>query len=260
MRPTSSGSYTTASGSRRRSSSASVVFPAPNPPLSQIITGTKYRAFPLCDPGGAAAALFEGRGRTYLLVRRVNYSRARIWLSSDVIWPRTPDRPPPFSRAATAHSRLPSRLPAPGTAVMFRCTWLSVTTRPSRLRFNDPSTRSRTWHARTWLVALALAPLVVAPVLTGMVTVWLTVPSLVPLASVIVPLSRPVASRTPLATENFFGVKVPAKVPWPSALVNVPVTVEVIVPGTAAGAAAAGVAAAAREAACAVAALATLAV
>src|SRR5690348_8375473 len=96
-----------------------------------------------------------------------------------------------------------------------------------------------------------------------MVTVWLTVPSLVPLASVIVPLSRPVASRTPLATENFCGVKVPAKVPWPSALVNVPVTVEVIVPGAAAGAAgaaAAGVAAAARKAACAVAALATLAV
>src|ERR1700736_5593626 len=42
MRPTSSGSYTTASGSRRRSSSASVVLPAPNPPLSQMITGTSY--------------------------------------------------------------------------------------------------------------------------------------------------------------------------------------------------------------------------
>src|SRR5215469_4098656 len=43
MRPTSSGSYTTASGSRRCSSSASVVLPAPNPPLTQMITGTSYR-------------------------------------------------------------------------------------------------------------------------------------------------------------------------------------------------------------------------
>src|SRR5690242_5201588 len=68
MRPTSSGSYTTASGRRRRSSSASVVFPAPNPPLSQIITGTKYRAIPLLyDPGGAARPrpFSGGRGRTY---------------------------------------------------------------------------------------------------------------------------------------------------------------------------------------------------
>src|SRR5215472_1058742 len=42
MRPTSSGSYTTASGSRRCSSSASVVLPAPNPPLIQMITDTRY--------------------------------------------------------------------------------------------------------------------------------------------------------------------------------------------------------------------------
>jgi hypothetical protein len=39
MRPTSSGSYTTACGSHRRSSSASVVLPAPNAPLIQMITG-----------------------------------------------------------------------------------------------------------------------------------------------------------------------------------------------------------------------------
>jgi hypothetical protein len=36
----------TASGSRRCSSSASVVFPAPNPPLSQMITGTSYPGIP----------------------------------------------------------------------------------------------------------------------------------------------------------------------------------------------------------------------
>ena len=48
MRPTSSGLYTTASGSRRCSSSASVVFPAPNPPLIQMITGTSY---PVNSPG-----------------------------------------------------------------------------------------------------------------------------------------------------------------------------------------------------------------
>ena len=41
MRPTSSGLYTIASGSRRCSSSASVVLPAPNAPLIQMITGSK---------------------------------------------------------------------------------------------------------------------------------------------------------------------------------------------------------------------------
>ena len=43
MRPMSSGSYTSASGSRRCSSCASVVFPAANPPLSQMITVASIR-------------------------------------------------------------------------------------------------------------------------------------------------------------------------------------------------------------------------
>ena len=59
MMPTSSGSYTTASGSRRCSSAASVVLPAPNPPLSQMITGTSY-------PGKPRAAGTLGR-ITFLL-------------------------------------------------------------------------------------------------------------------------------------------------------------------------------------------------
>ena len=62
-------------------------------------------------------------------------------------------------------------------------------------------------------------------------------PSAAPLASVIVPLTRPVASRTPLTTENLVGVNVPANLPWPSALVKVPAAVEVSVPRCAAGAA-----------------------
>jgi hypothetical protein len=39
-----------------------------------------------------------------------------------------------------------------------------------------------------------------------------------------------------LTTLNFCGTNVPAKVPVPSALVNVPVTVDVMLPGDAAGA------------------------
>ncbi len=66
--------------------------------------------------------------------------------------------------------------------------------------------------------------------LTESVTVLLTVPSEFPLASVSVPLSTPVASSTPLTTLNDRGVKVPLKVPWPSALLKVPVTTEVRLP------------------------------
>jgi hypothetical protein len=50
-----------------------------------------------------------------------------------------------------------------------------------------------------------------------------------------------VASRTPLTTENLCGVNVPTNVPWPSALLKVPVTAEVSAPFCAAGLAAVAV-------------------
>src|SRR4051794_2212024 len=52
-----------------------------------------------------------------------------------------------FSRFVIPHSRLPSRLPAPGTASMRTLIWLVRTTRPSRFRLIGPSTRLRIWHA-----------------------------------------------------------------------------------------------------------------
>src|SRR3984957_10431211 len=55
MSPTSSGSYMIASGSRRCSSSASVVLPAPNPPLIQMITGTNYPVSPWAARHGAGS-------------------------------------------------------------------------------------------------------------------------------------------------------------------------------------------------------------
>src|ERR1700759_53699 len=152
-------------------------------------------------------------------------SAARIWLSSA----DSEVRPPvPLSRLTTAPSRLPSRLPAPGTAVMFSVTWLRVTTRPSRLRLSGPRTRLSTWQPATALAA--------APVFTESVTVWFTVPSDVPLALVSVPLSTPVACSTPLVTLNLWGVNVPLKVPLPAEFVNVPFTTEVRLPTDAAGA------------------------
>lgn len=48
------------------------------------------------------------------------------------------------------------------------------------------------------------------------------------MASVSVPFSGPVASSTPFTTLNEVGVNVPLKVPVPSALVNVPVTADVM--------------------------------
>src|ERR1700759_680745 len=152
-------------------------------------------------------------------------SAARIWLSSA----DSEVRPPvPLSRLTTAHSRLPSRLPAPGTAVMFSVTWLRVTTSPSRFRLSGPRTRLSTWQPTAALAARL--------VFTESVTVWFTVPSEVPLASVSVPLSTPVARSTPFTTLNFCGVNVPLNLPVPSELVNVPLTTEVRCPTDDAGA------------------------
>src|ERR1700743_753154 len=156
-------------------------------------------------------------------------SAARLSFSSADSEARPPV-PVPLSRLATAHSRLPSRLPAPGTAVMFRCTWFSVTTRPSRLRLSGPSTRLSTWQPSGAALAAAL-------VLTESVTVLFTVPSELPLASVSVPLSTPVAWSTPLTTLNDDGGDVPLKAPLPSELLKVPVTTEVRLPTEDAGAA-----------------------
>jgi hypothetical protein len=78
--------------------------------------------------------------------------------------------------------------------------------------------------------------LAAALLLTESVTVWLTVPSEVPLASVSVPLSTPVALTTPFTTLNLLGVNVPLKVPVPSEFVNVPLTTEVRLPTDDAGA------------------------
>jgi hypothetical protein len=75
-----------------------------------------------------------------------------------------------------------------------------------------------------------------ALVFTEPVTVWFTVPSDVPLALVSVPLSTPVACRTPLVTLNFWGVNMPLKVPLPAEFVNVPFTAEERLPADAAGA------------------------
>jgi hypothetical protein len=67
----------------------------------------------------------------------------RIWFSRLVMLVRAP---PLFSRFATSHSRLPSRFPGPGTAVIFRLIWLRSITRPSRSRCNGPSVRERIGH------------------------------------------------------------------------------------------------------------------
>src|SRR5580704_3622012 len=147
------------------------------------------------------------------------YRAARIWLSRLAI---PLSAPPLFSRLATAQSRSPSS--EPGTAVMFRWTWLRVTTRPSRSRLSGPRTRLRTLHAAAAGAAAAAARLV----WTGSVAVWETLPRDEPLASVSVPFSAPVASSTPFTTLNEVGVNVPLKVPFPSALVNVPVTADVM--------------------------------
>jgi hypothetical protein len=82
---------------------------------------------------------------------------------------------------------------------------------------------------RTLQAAAAGAAAPAAPVVwTGSEVVCETLPRDVPLASVSVPFSRPVASSTPFTTLNEVGVNVPLKVPVPSALVNVPVTADVM--------------------------------
>src|SRR5882762_4739262 len=51
-----------------------------------------------------------------------------------------------FSRLAILHSKLPSRLPGPGIALMSRTIWLVVTVSPKTLRLMGPSTRCRMVH------------------------------------------------------------------------------------------------------------------
>src|SRR3954447_17067295 len=97
-----------------------------------------------------------------------------------------PSGPPLLSRLATAHSRLPSRLPAPGTAVMLRFTWLSVTTRPNRFRFRGPSTRFRIWQEAVEVNRL-----------TGTLTAWVTVWTTPVRVSVRVAVTVPMALRVP---------------------------------------------------------------
>src|SRR5436309_1071519 len=48
-----------------------------------------------------------------------------------------------FNRLAMLQSKLPSRLPGPGIALMSRTIWLVVTVRPKTLRLIGPSTRCR---------------------------------------------------------------------------------------------------------------------
>src|SRR5690348_9724746 len=134
--------------------------------------------------------------------------------------------PPPLSRLVTPHSRLPSRLPGPDCATMFRLIGLGMsTTSPRRSRCSGPSVRLRIGH--------------VPAAATGAATLLSTTVCACPelLVSVAIKLPTAISCGCPeplFCTAKLLMLNVPAMVPLPSELrelsgpevgaVNVPAT------------------------------------
>src|SRR6478735_556438 len=131
----------------------------------------------------------------------------RIWLSSACSWPRRPASGVPSSSPATAHSRLPRRLPAPGTAVMSSLTWFSWTRRPRMLRSSGPSTRLRMLHAAA---LAATRPVSGLPLIFLIGMFWTPENVVLGPASLMTPFRKPLTYMTPSRWMTLIGVNEPA--------------------------------------------------
>lgn len=127
--------------------------------------------------GRASVARFRRSGSGALVVRvgRAQLPRCAVGQRPRPVSKRLSRAAMPVSELAglssgpaTAQRRLPSRLPAPGTAVTSSDTGARSMTRPSRLRFSGPRSRLRMLQppvtARSWIGAVKVVPPAGSPV------------------------------------------------------------------------------------------------